>query len=101
MTNAEWFAAMGGKFGMSEADMQLIMVNQGIVEHKPVDVTAAKTAMVREFALLIPMANVTEGGYSVSWNMEAVKMWYNATCGELGIDPAATAPKIRNKSNSW
>ena len=100
MTNAEWMAQMMGRFGASEADAELILVNQGIDADETVDVRAAKTALVKEFATIIPMANVTEGGYSISWNMEAVKMWYNAACSELGIEPSTT-PRIRNRSNMW
>ena len=46
--------------------------------------------------------NVTEGGYSVSWNMDAVKLFYNALCNELGKENVLfSRPKIRNKSNIW
>ena len=65
-----------------------------------VDTKTAKTALVKEFASIIPLANVSEGGYSVSWNMEAVKLWYNQTCDELGITPAEK-PKVRDRSNIW
>lgn len=100
MTYAEWMQAMGQRFGMTETDINLVAVNQAIDINEDVDIVKAKTALVREFATIIPMANVTEGGYTLTWNMEAVKMWYNATCQELGIEPA-TAPRIRNASNRW
>lgn len=93
-------SAMGAKFGMSQQDIDLVMVNQALDPDQDVDVTQAKTALCKEFALAIPLANVTEGGYSVSWNMEAIKLWYQTTCSELGIAPATT-PRIRNASNRW
>ncbi len=103
MTYREWFTATARKFGIESADVELILVNQTELIPDPtldVDVKVAKTALVKEFASLIPLANVSEGGYSVSWNMEAVKLWYNQTCGELGITPA-DKPKVRNRSNVW
>lgn len=100
MTNAEWMQTMCSRFGMAPQDIEIIMVNQGIIEHETVDPIKAKTALVREFATIIPLANVTEGGYTVSWNMEAIKEWYRLTCGELGITPAST-PQIRNRSYKW
>ena len=100
MTYVEWMSAMGAKFNMSKQDVDLVIINQGLYPDDLVDVTVAKTALCKEFALAIPLANVSEGGYSVSWNMEAIKLWYNATCGELGITPAST-PRIRNASNRW
>lgn len=83
--------------------MDLILANQVELipdENATVDARTAKTALVKEFASIIPLANVSEGGYSVSWNMDAIKLWYNQTCGELGITPA-DKPKVRNKSNIW
>ena len=48
------------------------------------------------------MMNVTEGGYSVSWNMEAVKLFYRALCNELGApDVLSTRPRVRDRSNLW
>jgi hypothetical protein len=48
------------------------------------------------------MQNVTEGGYSLSWNMEAVKVFYNAMCNELGVDNVLfNRPRIKDRSNKW
>ena len=85
--------------------MELILTNQSTLIPDPtaaVDVRTAKLALCREFAAVLPMANVSEGGYSVSWNMEAVKMWYNAMCDELGIDNALERkPKVKGRSDIW
>lgn len=100
MTYKEWMSAMGARFSISGTDVDLILVNQGLNPEEEADVTKAKTALCKEFSLVLPMANVSEGGYSLSWNMEAVKMWYRQMVAELGL-PDATAPKIRNRSNVW
>ena len=83
--------------------MDLMLANQQDAIPDPdaeVDTTTAKCALCKEFGSIIPLANVSEGGYSVSWNWEAIKFWYNQTCSELGITPMTT-PKVRNRSNRW
>lgn len=100
MTYKKWMQLTGTKFNISDEDIELIAANQGIDLEADVDVAKAKMALVKEFATVIPMANVSEGGYSLSWNMEALKLWYKQACGELGITPVTT-PRIRNASNRW
>ena len=103
MTYKEWFTRTTTRFGIEAADVELILTNQQATipdANAEVDVTTAKKALCKEFGSLIPLANVSEGGYSVSWNWEAIKFWYKQTCGELGITPL-TKPKVRNRSNRW
>ena len=103
MTYKEWFSRTVSRFGVEGGDVDLMLANQQGAIPDPdaeVDTTTAKRALCKEFGSIIPLANVSEGGYSVSWNWEAVKMWYNITCGELGIIPA-NKPKVRNRSNVW
>ena len=90
MTYKEWFTRTTARFDIESADVELILANQQNTIHDPeeaVDVVTAKRALCAEFGTIIPLANVGEGGYSVSWNWEAIKFWYNQTCGELGITP--------------
>lgn len=103
MTYKEWFTRTTTRFGIEAADVELILTNQQATipdANAEVDITTAKKALCKEFGSLIPLANVSEGGYSVSWNWEAIKFWYKQTCGELGITPLTT-PKVRNRSNRW
>lgn len=103
MTYKEWFTRTTTRFGIEAADVELILTNQQATipdANAEVDVTTAKKALCKEFGSLIPLANVSEGGYSVSWNWEAIKFWHKQTCGELGITPLTT-PKVRNRSNRW
>lgn len=108
MTYREWITATLARFNMTAADVDLILANQAGAIPTPegeVDVTVAKTALVREFANIIPMYNISEGGFSISWNWPALKAWYNITARQVGIDPidldAKPRPKIRNRSNVW
>ena len=103
MTYREWITATAKRFGATAEDVELILVNQTALipdAEADADPTTAKKALVAEFASVIPLANVSEGGYNVSWNWEAVKMWYDITCGELGITPS-NKPKVRNRSDVW
>ena len=103
MTYTEYITATVQKFGGTAEDAQLILANQQALIPTPtaqVDTRTAQKALCLEFALLIPMANVTEGGYSVSWNMDALKIWYSTTCAKLGLTDV-TKPKVRNRSNLW
>ena len=103
MTYKEYITKTVAKFQVGADDVELILCNQSTLSPDPeaqVDAKIAKTALCKEIATLIPLANISEGGYSISWNWDALKLWYNATCAELGL-PNATKPKIRNKSNVW
>jgi hypothetical protein len=107
MTYKEWITATAQRFTIGTADVELILFNQRELipdENAEADITTAKTALCREFANLIPLANISEGGYSVTWNWNAIKFWYRQTCSEIGLVPIdidGTKPKIRNKSNVW
>ena len=103
MTFKEYIATIAARFGVGTADIDMILINRRDLIPDPeaeVIPETAKRALVAEFASVIPLANVSEGGYSVSWNWDAIKFWYNQTCAELGITPEGK-PKIRNRSNRW
>jgi hypothetical protein len=102
MTYREWVTAMADTFGGGASEVKLILESQKALIPDPgadVDVKIAKTALCNEFAIMV-VANITEGGYSKSWNMEGVKLWYNITCAELGRTPAG-GRKLRDKSFVW
>jgi hypothetical protein len=103
MTYKEWMTATLARFGIEGKDVELILFNQkGLIPdvNAAADVVTAKEALCREFANIIPLANVSEGGYSLSWNWAAVKLWYGQVCDELGLIPA-DRPKIRSRSKVW
>lgn len=100
MTNFEFTQTICSRFGLSEGEISALLLSQSVNADDEADPIICKTALCKEFAMMIPLQNVGEGGYSVSWNMEAVKLWYSMTCKELGLTDA-TQPRIRNKSNRW
>lgn len=108
MTYREWMTATLARFNITEADVDLILANQaGAIptSSAEVDTTIAKKALVHEFANIIPLHNISEGGFSISWNWPALKAWYYLTAREVGLEPidldAKPRPKIRNRSNVW
>lgn len=98
-TNIGYLTATLSRFGLTQTDIDVIMVEHPELEGA-LDVNLCKNAMYGSFSAILPLANVSEGGYSVSWNMEAIKLWYDKLCKELG-KPSAMKPQIRNRSNFW
>lgn len=103
MTYKEYITKTVKRFGLDSEDVDLILTNQAALipdETADVDARTAKVALCNEFATMIPLANVSEGGYSITWNWDAIKLWYNATTAKLGLKNYAK-PALRNKSNIW
>lgn len=104
MTYREYITTICARFGLKSEEIDLILTNQQAnIPDAEADVepTTAKRALVAEFANLIPLANVSEGGYSVSWNTDALKLWYAQTTKELGMTDTISQPTITNRSNIW
>lgn len=83
MNYKEYLAATLSRFNLSDADIDLIIINQGL-EGGELDVKTAKMAIFKEFSLILPLANISEGGFSISWNIDALKMWYSQLANDLG-----------------
>lgn len=104
MTNKEYLTATLSRFGLTETDVNLIILNQNINEVESVRVPEMKAALYSEFTSIIPLADVSEGGYSIKWNMEAIKLWYSQLANELGRDnilDGLSADEINDASWRW
>lgn len=100
-TNRDYLIKSLAKFGISEDDVDVILVESpDLVGSATINVTACKQAIHKSLSVILPLANTSEGHYSVSWNMEALKLWYGALCTELG-KANVLKPAIRNRSNMW
>lgn len=89
---------------LSEDDIDVILLKSGIDGDATADVQACDKAVYTRMSVILKGAtqNISEGGYSISWNMEAVKLFYNALCNELGLENVLVGrPKVRNRSNFW
>ena len=103
MTYRDWFIQTCKRFELSEEDVDLILINQSAFipdVTADVDVKKAKIALCKEFASLIPLYNLSEGGFSLSWNMEAITQWYNFTSREVDIKNALK-PYVTAHNNLW
>lgn len=89
---------------MAEDDIDIILLKSELDADADVDVRSCDMATYNRMSVLFKgvLQNVSEGGYSVSWNMDAVKLYYNALCSELGAENVLLArPKVRSRSHLW
>ena len=104
MTNKQYLTKSLNGLNVSEDDIDIILLKGDIEADAPADIKACDKAVYKRISVVLKGAtqNVTEGGYSITWNMDAVKLYYNALCNELGLENVlAGRPKIRNRSNVW
>lgn len=103
-TNKAYIQQVLSGLNISEGDIDVILLKAGLTGTDTTDAKACDTAIYDRMSLVLKSVtqNVTEGGYSVSWNIDAVKAYYNALCTELEKPNVLFArPKIRNRSNMW
>lgn len=104
MTNKQYLTKALSGLNMAEDDIDIILVKSELDADADVDVRGCDMATYNRMSVLFKAAllNVSEGGYSVSWNMDALKLYYNALCSELGAENVLIArPKVRNRSHLW
>lgn len=99
-TNREYLTQALSKFNLSADDIELILVDNALSGTDAVNVLSCKNAIYASMSAILPTADVKEGSYSITWNIEKLKMWYSSLCSELH-KPNALRPKIRNRSNYW
>jgi len=89
---------------ISDDDIKIILLKSGIDAGAEVDTLACDTAVWKRFSVVLrnAMRNLSQGGASISWNMDAVKLFYASLSSELGLENVLNPrPKIRNRSNFW
>ena len=104
MTNKEYLTKSLNGLNISSDDIEIIMLKGNIDPDANADTQSCDLAVYNRFSVILKGAcqNVSEGGYSISWNLEAVKMFYSSLCNELGKpNVLVNRPKIRNRSNIW
>ena len=104
MTNKEYLTKSLNGLNLTSDDIEIIMLKGNIEAEANADVQSCDLAVYNRMSVILKGAcqNVSEGGYSISWNLEAVKMYYNSLCNELGKpNVLVNRPKIRNRSNIW
>lgn len=104
MTNKQYLTKALNGLNVSDDDIDIILLKSSLDGEAAVDMLACDKSVYNRMSIVLKgtTQNVQEGGYSISWNMEAVKIYYNALCNELGLENVLFGrPKVRNRSNSW
>ena len=104
MTNKEYLTKLLNGLSISEDDIDIILLKSELDADADADVQNADKAVYNRMSVILKAVtqNISEGGYSISWNIEAVKLFYNSLCNELGLENVLIGcPKVRNRSNLW
>lgn len=104
ITNKEYLIKNLDRFNIDEDEIDIILLKAGINPSEQVDIDGCDRAIFGRLSIVVAAAtqNVSEGGYSISWNIEALKLYLAALANELGEDnPFDDTPKARDKSNYW
>ena len=77
MTNKEYLIKSLNGMNLSDDDIDIILVKAGLDGDADLDIKACDTAVYKRFSVILKgtMQNVSEGGYSVSWNIDAIKLF--------------------------
>lgn len=105
MTIKEIIIAKLKRFGvtLSDEDYQAIIVEfhvNGDVSYGPQNEIEVKKAMVGIIPEIMSMQSVSEGGFSIQWNVEGLKAYHAGLCNELGVKNVLK-PVLKNASNRW
>lgn len=104
MTNKQYLEKLLNGLNVTSDDVDVLLLKAGLDAAADVDTGACDLAVYNRMSVVLKatMQNVQEGGYSVSWNMEAVRIFYRSLCVELGKEDVLSAkPKVRDRSNVW
>lgn len=103
MTYREYITAKLRRFNATDEDVDLVLVDQSNLipnGNDPVEPHIAKMALYNQMSSILPVANISEGGFSLAWNNEAIRLWYKSLARELGM-PDVMEPAIVDCSNLW
>jgi hypothetical protein len=104
ITNKQYLLKSLNGLNLSDDDIDIILLKASLDGDDSVDVQACDMAIYKRMSIILKgtTQNVSEGGYSISWNMEAIKLYYASLCNELGVENVLIGrPKVRDRSNYW
>lgn len=101
MTTRQYLQVALSKFEVGDSLVDLIVVENSLVPDSDVCVDDVKRAIHRSLGTWLPVqSTVSEGGVSMTWNLDAIKLYYSSLSRELGLEDI-TQPTIRDYSNIW
>ncbi len=107
MTNLEYITAKLSKFNLSEEDCKIILIENSLNADDEVSVKDVKLAIYNNFTDWLPTyKSISEGDVNEAWNNEAIRLYYNLLCKELGKENVLNAledekSEVRDRSNIW
>lgn len=86
MTNRQYLTAQLSPLGFDAERIEVLGASEGVALDDPISVKQCDLALYNQIGLTLSsaMQNVSEGGYSISWNIEALKLFYRCLSAKLG-----------------
>jgi hypothetical protein len=101
MTTRQYLQIALSKFEVGDSLIDLVVVENSLDPDSDVSVDEVKRAIHRSLGTWLPVqTSISEGGVSMTWNLDALKLYYSALSRELGLEDI-TKPTIRDMSNIW
>lgn len=104
MTNLQYLNGILSKFGVEESYSEQLLVDASendptLAPDLPAVPSKLKQVIYGNLSIILPgiMQNVTEGGYSISWNIDGLKFYYSLLASELG-ETDVLQPVVSDKS---
>lgn len=100
-------------YGITEAQLVDLAISSGldldsdVADNAPAEVGEALTHTLEECILAPRLASVSEGGFSLSWNYDAVGKYYLWLCKKWGLTPNADVmamlglSSVIDRTSSW
>lgn len=101
MTYKEYLTKTLSRLYVSPDDIDILILNQGINPEEEADVYTAKMAVYNEMSSLLPLANMCEGGTSITWVNDNVLRWYSLLASELGMPDVLNDNTIKDFTSYW
>jgi len=90
MTNREFIEQQLRAYGITESDLLLADVDD--LDEEVADVAIAEKGLIPLIAKLAVspfLKNISENGFSVSWDVGKIGWWYRYLCSKYGVTPDA------------
>ncbi|GIZ15502.1 DUF6706 family protein [Capnocytophaga catalasegens] len=106
MTTKEYLQIKLQKFGVTEEQIDLIILENKLVNLPVVDVSLCKVAIYNSFSDWLPIhTQISEGDVTETWDIKSIQLYYGLLCKELGkenvLETIELKNEIRDKSHFW
>jgi hypothetical protein len=89
---------------VTDIDLDAMIIEAGLIdgsgEYTVDTVLVTKKALTTIIPELLVSPSISEGGYSIKWDVNGLKEYYAILCEETG-EQNKLSPKVKNISNRW